>query len=66
MMTMIVTVTIQKKRRVGSVILGEKCDMVIVAILLGGVDKKYSVPIKNRYVAQLYSSLMLLCDSISL
>ena len=39
--------------------------MVVVVILLGGVDKKYNVPIKNRYVAQLYSSLMLLCDSIS-
>ena len=46
-------------------VLGEKCDMVVVVILLGGVDKKYNVPIKNRYAAQLYSSLMLLCDSIS-
>ena len=36
---------------VGVVVVGAKCDVVVVAVLIGGEDNKHKVPLKKKYVA---------------
>ena len=57
MMTMVVTVTIQKKvlrvnpahGEVGAVVKGENCEVVGVVVVVGGEESKHKVPVKNKY-----------------
>ena len=46
----------------GGGVMGEKCNMVVVAVMVGGADNK-----QNRYISENYTfmSLVLLWDSIS-
>ena len=56
MMTMVVTVTIQKKvlrvnpvhGEVGGVVKGENCEVVVV-VVVGGEESKRKEPVKNKY-----------------
>ena len=38
-------------RGIGGVVVGAKCDVVVVVVLIGCEDNKHKVPLKKKYVA---------------
>ena len=68
--SVVVTVTIQKRwmnpvhHWVGVVVTGEKCNAVVVMVVVRGEDGEHKVPLKNKYVAISIVKFLIFCVTL--